>query len=84
MGASYLPFGPPTELKFANGTTQSLAYDARYRTLTNELTRDGIPPGTGEAGALQLRLRPRRKYQAHSGRRTPSTTVTSGTTISIA
>ena len=35
--ASYLPFGPLTSLAFANGTTQSFQYDARYRMTQNEL-----------------------------------------------
>ena len=30
-GAAYAPFGPLTQLRFANGTTQTLAQDNRYR-----------------------------------------------------
>ena len=37
-GASYLPFGPMTSLSFANGTTQTRTYDARYRIQRNTLT----------------------------------------------
>lgn len=29
--ALYLPFGPPVQLSFANGTSQSMTFDARYR-----------------------------------------------------
>ncbi len=36
--ASYLPFGPLTSLSFANGTTQTIAHDARYRVESNRLT----------------------------------------------
>jgi YD repeat-containing protein len=35
--AVYLPFGPLASLTFANGTTQSLLYDARYRVTSNTL-----------------------------------------------
>jgi RHS repeat-associated protein len=35
--ASYLPFGPLKTLSFANGTTQNMAYDARYRMTSNSL-----------------------------------------------
>ncbi|MCI0479829.1 hypothetical protein L0Y59_04760, partial [Candidatus Uhrbacteria bacterium] len=36
--ASYLPFGPMSEIVFGNGTTRTTAYDPRYRPLTNTLT----------------------------------------------
>jgi len=35
--AEYLPFGPLRKLVFANGTSQTLAYDARYRLSRNTL-----------------------------------------------
>lgn len=35
--ASYLPFGPEKALVFANGTTQSKSYDARYQISENKL-----------------------------------------------
>ncbi|HYC62727.1 MAG TPA: RHS repeat-associated core domain-containing protein [Thermoanaerobaculia bacterium] len=35
--ATYLPFGPLTSLTFANGTTQTMSYDARYRMTSNTL-----------------------------------------------
>jgi hypothetical protein len=35
--ASYLPFGPATQLVFGNGTTQTMQYDARYRPSENQL-----------------------------------------------
>ena len=35
--ASYLPFGPMTELVLGNGTTRRMVYDARYRISTNTL-----------------------------------------------
>jgi RHS repeat-associated protein len=35
--ATYLPFGPVKSLSFANGTTQTLGYDARYRVTSNSL-----------------------------------------------
>jgi YD repeat-containing protein len=35
--ASYLPFGPETQLVFGNGTTQARAYDLRYRPVENRL-----------------------------------------------
>jgi RHS repeat-associated protein len=35
--ASYLPFGPLKTLSFANGTTQTLGYDARYLLTSNSL-----------------------------------------------
>jgi RHS repeat-associated protein len=41
--AAYLPFGPLTELRLANGTTQTIEYDNRYRLTANELTRDVAP-----------------------------------------
>jgi YD repeat-containing protein len=36
--ASYLPFGPATQLVFGNGTTKTMTYDSRYRMLENKLT----------------------------------------------
>jgi RHS repeat-associated protein len=36
--ASYLPFGPATQLVFGNGTTKTMIYDSRYRVLENKLT----------------------------------------------
>ncbi len=36
--ASYLPFGPATQLVFGNGTTKTMMYDSRYRVLENKLT----------------------------------------------
>jgi RHS repeat-associated protein len=36
--ATYLPFGPLTELVYGNGTVRSVAYDQRYRITTNSLT----------------------------------------------
>jgi RHS repeat-associated protein len=38
QSANYLPFGPLTSLQFANGTTKTMTYDARYRPLTNVLS----------------------------------------------
>jgi RHS repeat-associated protein len=35
--ASYLPFGPESQLAFGNGTVQSRAYDLRYRPVENRL-----------------------------------------------
>jgi YD repeat-containing protein len=35
--ASYLPFGPESQLAFGNGTVQSRGYDLRYRPLENRL-----------------------------------------------
>jgi len=35
--ASYLPFGPMKSLSFANVTTQTMGYDARYRVTSNSL-----------------------------------------------
>ncbi len=35
--ASYLPFGPMTQLVYGNGTTKTMQYDARYRPLENKL-----------------------------------------------
>ncbi|HUP62575.1 MAG TPA: hypothetical protein VNA69_19385, partial [Thermoanaerobaculia bacterium] len=46
--AKYLPFGPLTELKFANSTTQTMQYDARYRMTRNDLTIDGVNGNQGE------------------------------------
>ncbi|HUP60795.1 MAG TPA: RHS repeat-associated core domain-containing protein, partial [Thermoanaerobaculia bacterium] len=46
--AKYLLFGPLTELKFANSTTQTMQYDARYRMTRNELTKDGVNGNQGE------------------------------------
>ncbi|HUP60001.1 MAG TPA: RHS repeat-associated core domain-containing protein, partial [Thermoanaerobaculia bacterium] len=46
--AKYLPFGPLTELKFANSTTQTMQYDARYRMTRNDLTIDGVNGNSGE------------------------------------
>jgi len=43
-GAAYLPYGPETSLTFANSTTQTRTYDARYRIQRNVLT--------GAAGAI--------------------------------
>ena len=42
--ASYLPFGPETELVYGNGTRKETTYDTRYRTVRNRLL--------GDAGAL--------------------------------
>jgi RHS repeat-associated protein len=36
--ASYLPFGPMTQLVYGNGTTKSMRFDSRYRPLENKLT----------------------------------------------
>ncbi len=36
--ATYLPFGPATQLVFGNGTTKTMTYDAMYRVLENRLT----------------------------------------------
>lgn len=36
---AYLPFGPPTEMAFGNGTTKTTNYDPRYRPLENKLIR---------------------------------------------
>ncbi len=36
--ASYLPFGPETQLTFGNGTTKTMTYDLRYRPIENKLT----------------------------------------------
>ncbi|HYC87626.1 MAG TPA: RHS repeat-associated core domain-containing protein [Thermoanaerobaculia bacterium] len=43
QSASYLPFGPMTEIVFGNGTTRRMTHDARYRVSTNALTG---PSGT--------------------------------------
>jgi len=45
--AGYHPFGPLTRLQFANGTTQTLEYDTRYRMTKNQLVIDGLPPAVG-------------------------------------
>jgi RHS repeat-associated protein len=39
--ASYLPFGPETDLFFGNGTRQTKTYDTRYRITENRLTGPG-------------------------------------------
>jgi RHS repeat-associated protein len=36
--AQYLPFGPLRQIQFANGTTQTFSFDARYRVIENKLT----------------------------------------------
>src|SRR5207302_2050965 len=36
--ATYLPFGPATQMVFGNGTTKTMTYDNRYRVLENKLT----------------------------------------------
>ncbi|HEY0140930.1 MAG TPA: RHS repeat-associated core domain-containing protein [Thermoanaerobaculia bacterium] len=38
--AEYKPFGPLTRLSFANGTTQTMTYDTRYRIESNALVID--------------------------------------------
>ena len=38
--AAYLPFGPPSQLKFGNGTTRTMLYDRRYRMTSNKLVKD--------------------------------------------
>jgi RHS repeat-associated protein len=43
--ASYLPFGPETEVVFGNTLAQRKTYDARYRLTSNQL----VPTGTGGA-----------------------------------
>lgn len=40
-GASYLPFGPATEITYANGTTVSRSFDSRYRLTMNRLSGSG-------------------------------------------
>jgi RHS repeat-associated protein len=40
-GATYLPFGPMTQLSYGNGTVATRTYDNRYRILTNKLTQGG-------------------------------------------
>jgi RHS repeat-associated protein len=45
-GTTYLPFGPLTQLQFANGTTETFAYDTRYRMSDNDL-RNGQPGTLG-------------------------------------
>ena len=44
-GATYLPFGPETSIRFLNGTKQTRSYDSRYRILRNTLTNlsSGLP-----------------------------------------
>ncbi|HJW96222.1 MAG TPA: RHS repeat-associated core domain-containing protein, partial [Thermoanaerobaculia bacterium] len=42
-GATYLPFGPETSVTFLNGTTQTHAYDSRYRIQRNTLTGPSGP-----------------------------------------
>jgi RHS repeat-associated protein len=37
VSASYLPFGPPAQWTFGNGTTRVMTFDNRYRPLTNQL-----------------------------------------------
>jgi RHS repeat-associated protein len=37
--ASYLPYGPMKSVQLGNGTTRTMTFDARYRPLTNALTR---------------------------------------------
>ncbi|HEV2721302.1 MAG TPA: RHS repeat-associated core domain-containing protein, partial [Thermoanaerobaculia bacterium] len=37
--ASYLPFGPNTQLDFSNGTTKTTTFDSRFRPVENKLTR---------------------------------------------
>lgn len=39
--ASYLPFGPETQIVFGNGTQQTKSYDSRYRIAENKLTGPG-------------------------------------------
>jgi RHS repeat-associated protein len=39
--ASYLPFGPETQIVFGNGTQQTKSYDSRYRITENKLTGPG-------------------------------------------
>ena len=41
--ATYLPFGPATEIVFGNGTVRQTTYDNRYRVQTNVLNRSGSP-----------------------------------------
>jgi hypothetical protein len=38
--ASYEPFGPLTQLRYANGTTKTMTYDTRYRPTGNKLVKD--------------------------------------------
>lgn len=38
QSASYLPFGPLTEIHYGNATVQSMGYDSRYRMVTNQLS----------------------------------------------
>lgn len=39
--ASYLPFGPETQIAFGNGTQQTKSYDSRYQITENKLTGPG-------------------------------------------
>jgi RHS repeat-associated protein len=45
--ATYLPFGPLSKLELANGTTETFAYDTRYRMTDNDLSRTGVPGQPG-------------------------------------
>jgi hypothetical protein len=45
--ASYLPFGPLTEIYFHNWLRQSATYDARYRMTGNQFATNPQPPGRG-------------------------------------
>jgi RHS repeat-associated protein len=47
--ADYLPFGPLTKLQSANGTTQTMQYDARYRMTNSSLSKDGV---SGQPGII--------------------------------
>jgi hypothetical protein len=42
--ASYLPFGPETDMIYANGSVQHRTYDSRYRMLTNQWTTASALP----------------------------------------
>jgi len=42
--ATYLPFGPLSQLQFGNGTVQTLDYDTRYRITANKLTATNVAP----------------------------------------
>jgi RHS repeat-associated protein len=42
--ASYLPFGPETDMVFGNGSVQHRTYDSRYRMLTNQWTTANALP----------------------------------------
>ncbi|HYR28181.1 MAG TPA: hypothetical protein VEU30_06920, partial [Thermoanaerobaculia bacterium] len=52
LEAKYLPFGPLSRLRFANGTTQTLEHDVRDRVQWNTLTADatGTPIARYEYG----------------------------------